>query len=79
MKRMQIFAGINLTNAQIEQVRASTNKVFVDTELAKRIIALDYSGKYGKNTAENIRKLASEVHENELIGVATLVGSAANE
>jgi hypothetical protein len=77
MQRMKIFADINLTNAQIGQVRAATNQVLTDTALTKRIIALDYSGKYGKNTAENIRKLATDIHENELIGAATLLGSAA--
>ena len=77
MQRMKIFADINLTNTQIGQVRAATNQVLTDTALTKRIIALDYSGKYGKNTAENIRKLASDIHENELIGAATLLGSAA--
>lgn len=77
MQRMKIFADINLTNAQIGQVRAATNQILTDTALTKRIIALDYSGKYGKNIAENIRKLATDIHENEIIGAATLLGSAA--
>lgn len=78
VNRMQTFSNIKLTNAQISKVRADTNKIITDTNLAKRIIQLDYSGKYGKNTAENIRKLSLQINpNNELLGAATLLGSAA--
>jgi hypothetical protein len=78
INRMQTFTNINLTNAQIQKVKADTNKIITDTDMARRIIALDYSGTYGKNTAENLRKLALQVNpDNEILGAATLLGSAA--
>ena len=78
VNRMQTFTNIKYTNAQIGKVRADTNKIITDTNLAKRIIQLDYSGKYGKNTAENIRRLSLQINpNNELLGAATLLGSAA--
>lgn len=49
-------AGIKLSEGQLKKVEAEVEKIKVDTNMAQKIIDLDYSGDYGKNVFENATK-----------------------
>jgi hypothetical protein len=49
-------AGIKLSEGQLNKVNTEIAKIKVDTEMAEKIIKLDYSGDYGKNLFENVSR-----------------------